>query len=153
MTTGFTLTATWDASAAPDAGALAALADALQRITAGALPTARTSVELAAPEPSSDGPLVIDEAARQVRVGGAVVALTLKEFDLLACLARHRGRVLSRTQVLQQVWGWHWVDSSRTVDVHVTRLRRKLGPAGGALVTVRGVGYRLAPELLNGNPR
>jgi hypothetical protein len=89
--------------------------------------------------------LAIDAAARRVTVGGAEVALTFLEFELLAFLAEHPGRVYSRAELLRYVWGYEHVVGGRTVDVHVKRLRAKLGTAPDAQIdTVRGVGYRFA---------
>ena len=81
-------------------------------------------------------------------MAGAPVALTLKEFDLLRALAEARGRVLSREFLLDRVWGYRAAGEieSRTVDVHVRRLRVKLGGEGRRIVTVKGVGYRLDPD-------
>ena len=90
------------------------------------------------------GRLAIDAAAHQVTVAGAVVSLTRKEFDLLRALAEARGRVLSREYLLDHVWGYTAAGEieSRTVDVHVRRLRQKLGAEGQRIGTVTGVGYR-----------
>jgi DNA-binding response OmpR family regulator len=74
------------------------------------------------------GPLEIDLAGRDVRVEGRLVSLTAKEFDLLVVLARDRGQVFGRETLLQQVWGYDYLGDSRTVDVHIQRLRRKLEP-------------------------
>jgi DNA-binding response OmpR family regulator len=88
------------------------------------------------------GCLVVDTHARRVRVGEREVALTRKEFDLLAALARQPGGAVSRDRLLAEVWHTTWAGSVRTVEVHVASLRSKLGDP--ALVeTVRGVGYRL----------
>ena len=90
-----------------------------------------------------DGPLAVLPAARDVRVSGQPVTLTRKEFDLLADLMRHRGRVLTREKLLERVWGYEHPGETRTVDVHIRRLRRKLGPAcEDRIETVVGVGYR-----------
>jgi DNA-binding response OmpR family regulator len=90
-----------------------------------------------------DGPIVLDVASREVRVTGAPVSLTRKEFDLLADLMRHRGRVLTRERLLERVWGYDYPGETRTVDVHIRRLRQKLGsPAESRIETVVGVGYR-----------
>jgi len=91
------------------------------------------------------GRLTMDVARHSVHVGGEAVALTLKEFDLLKALVEAQGRVLSREFLLDRVWGYAASDEieSRTVDVHVRRLRVKLGPEGRRVVTVKGVGYRL----------
>lgn len=89
--------------------------------------------------------LVIDRARREVRRDDAPVELTALEFDLLAVLAGSPGRVYSRRQLLEQVWGWDYVGDERVVDVHVRNLRRALGDdaAAPAIVgTVRGVGYK-----------
>lgn len=91
----------------------------------------------------SDPPLVLDLEARRVTVEGREVALTRREFDLLADLLRHRGRVRTRERLLEKVWGYDYPGETRTVDVHVRRLRQKLGPAiEPRLETVVGVGYR-----------
>ena len=91
--------------------------------------------------------LVIDEATYSVRLRGRVLDLTYKEFELLKHLAQHPGRVFSRAQLLQEVWGYDYYGGTRTVDVHVRRLRAKLGTDYEALIgTVRNVGYRFMPE-------
>lgn len=91
------------------------------------------------------GRFAIDSASRRVHVDGTEVVLTTTEFDLLAHLARHRGRVLSREQLLSAVWGQADYNESRTVDVHVAQLRAKLGEPD-PIRTVRGVGYALRDE-------
>ncbi len=79
--------------------------------------------------------------------GGRALDLTYKEFELLKYLAQHPGRVFTRAQLLQEVWGYDYYGGTRTVDVHVRRLRAKLGPDHEALIgTVRNVGYRLVPD-------
>ncbi len=88
------------------------------------------------------GGLVIDRSAREVHVDGRPVTLTAKEFSLLAYLGENRGRVKSREQLLARVWGASYEGGPRTVDIHVRRLRAKLGPVF-ALQTVRGAGYKL----------
>ena len=88
------------------------------------------------------GPLVVDTRSRRVTLDGDEVVLTPKEFDLLALLARDPGAVVPRTKVLEEVWQTTWFGSSKTVDVHVAALRRKLGDAAW-IETVRGVGFRL----------
>ncbi len=88
------------------------------------------------------GEVEVDTDRHEARVSGAVVALTAREFDLLAFLAENEGLVLSRRQLLDGVWGPDWVGDDRTVDVHVRQLRKKLGTAL-PLSTVWGVGYRL----------
>ena len=99
----------------------------------------------AAPEIRS-GDLAIDEAGYTVRIRSRALDLTFKEFELLRFLAQHPGRVFTRAQLLQEVWGYDYFGGTRTVDVHVRRLRAKLGPEHEALIgTVRNVGYRFVP--------
>ncbi|MGJ5589937.1 winged helix-turn-helix transcriptional regulator [Micrococcus lylae] len=87
--------------------------------------------------------LVVDAAGYTARVHGQPLNLTYKEFELLKFLAQHPGRVFSREQLLQEVWGYDYFGGTRTVDVHVRRLRAKLGPDHEQLIsTVRNVGYR-----------
>jgi two-component system alkaline phosphatase synthesis response regulator PhoP len=90
------------------------------------------------------GDLVIDAGRREVRVGEQEVQLAPKEFDLLWELLDHRGLVLTRDQLLERVWGYTFAGDTRTVDVHVRQLRRKLGDAS-PVVTVWGVGYKVSP--------
>ncbi|KRE60076.1 response regulator transcription factor [Nostocoides sp. Soil756] len=97
--------------------------------------------------PITAGSLVIDEATYSVRLRGRVLDLTYKEFELLKYLAQHPGRVFTRSQLLQEVWGYDYFGGTRTVDVHVRRLRAKLGIEHELLIgTVRNVGYRFVPE-------
>jgi DNA-binding response OmpR family regulator len=96
------------------------------------------------------GEVVIDDATYTAKLGGRVLDLTFKEFELLKYLAQHPGRVFTREQLLQEVWGYDYFGGTRTVDVHVRRLRAKLGPENESLIgTVRNVGYRfvLPPEM------
>ncbi|HEY2095349.1 MAG TPA: response regulator transcription factor [Pseudonocardia sp.] len=89
------------------------------------------------------GELVIDEATYTARLKGRALELTYKEFELLKYLAQHAGRVFTRAQLLQEVWGYDFFGGTRTVDVHVRRLRAKLGPEHEQLIgTVRNVGYK-----------
>jgi two-component system, OmpR family, response regulator RegX3 len=88
------------------------------------------------------GELEVDERARRARVAGRELELTAKEFDLLAALARDPGAAVSRSRLLEQVWQTSWYGSTKTIDVHVAALRRKLGDPGW-IETVRGVGFRL----------
>nr|WP_269204681.1 response regulator transcription factor [Motilibacter deserti] len=100
------------------------------------------------PSEIRNGDLSIDEATYVAKVRGRVLDLTFKEFELLKFLAQHPGRVFTRAQLLQEVWGYDYFGGTRTVDVHVRRLRAKLGADHEALIgTVRNVGYRfVAPE-------
>jgi DNA-binding response OmpR family regulator len=89
------------------------------------------------------GEVVVDEATYTAKIGKRHLDLTFKEFELLKFLAQHPGRVFSRQQLLQEVWGYDYFGGTRTVDVHVRRLRAKLGPDNETLIgTVRNVGYR-----------
>ncbi|MGZ6728225.1 MAG: response regulator transcription factor [Gaiellaceae bacterium] len=90
------------------------------------------------------GKLEIDAGRHEVQVDGEEVQLAPKEFDLLWELLDHRGLVLTRDQLLERVWGYTFAGDTRTVDVHVRQLRRKLGDAS-PIVTVWGVGYKVAP--------
>ena len=93
------------------------------------------------------GDLVVDEATYTVRLRGRPLELTFKEFELLKYLAQHPGRVFSRAQLLQEVWGYDYFGGTRTVDVHVRRLRAKLGTEHEQLIgTVRNVGYKFVPR-------
>jgi two-component system alkaline phosphatase synthesis response regulator PhoP len=90
------------------------------------------------------GDLVVDAGRREVRVAEQEIQLAPKEFDLLWELLDHRGLVLTRDQLLERVWGYTFAGDTRTVDVHVRQIRRKLGDAS-PIVTVWGVGYKVAP--------
>ena len=90
------------------------------------------------------GDLTIDAGRREARVGEQEIQLAPKEFDLLWELLDHRGLVLTRDQLLERVWGYTFAGDTRTVDVHVRQLRRKLGDAS-PIVTVWGVGYKVSP--------
>ena len=93
------------------------------------------------------GDLSIDEGTYQARIGGRPLDLTFKEFELLKYLAQHPGRVFTRAQLLQEVWGYDYFGGTRTVDVHVRRLRAKLGPERESLIgTVRNVGYKFVVQ-------
>jgi len=91
------------------------------------------------------GDLMINSGRREVKVGEEEIQLAPKEFDLLWELLDHRGLVLTRDQLLERVWGYTFAGDTRTVDVHVRQLRRKLGDAS-PIVTVWGVGYKVGPE-------
>lgn len=101
-----------------------------------------------APERVEVGPVSIDLAQRTVEIGGEPTHLTTKEFDLLAHLASHPGRIFTRDQLLSRIWGYDYDGEARTVDVHVSWLRGKLRAAAGGhnyFRTVRGVGYAFSP--------
>jgi DNA-binding response OmpR family regulator len=99
------------------------------------------------------GDLHIDEGTYQARIGGRSLDLTFKEFELLKYLAQHPGRVFSRAQLLQEVWGYDYFGGTRTVDVHVRRLRAKLGSDREALIgTVRNVGYKFVAQPMTPLP-
>jgi DNA-binding response OmpR family regulator len=98
------------------------------------------------PDEIRSGGLVVNESTYSARMHGRSLDLTFKEFELLKFLAQHPGRVFSRAQLLQEVWGYDYFGGTRTVDVHVRRLRAKLGAENEALIgTVRNVGYRFVP--------
>src|SRR4051812_15229524 len=111
---------------------------------------ARIKAILRRSEPGSEedvlaaGEIVVRRDSRDVTVEGGPIELTAKEFDLLTCFLEHRGLVLSRERLLDLVWGMTYPGGTRTVDVHVAQLRRKLGDPEG-IRTVRGSGYKLVP--------
>lgn len=111
------------------------------------LAIARNNARRQADDPDAhvirSGEVVVDDATYTARLGGRALDLTFKEFELLKYLAQHPGRVFTRQQLLQEVWGYDYFGGTRTVDVHVRRLRAKLGPENENLIgTVRNVGYR-----------
>ncbi len=99
------------------------------------------------PEPREEqlciGELVLDGKSHRVTSGGEEVLLTLKEFELLRYLMENAGIVLSRDKILEAIWGYEYGGETRTVDVHVSSLRTKLGAVGDIIETVRGIGYRI----------
>jgi DNA-binding response OmpR family regulator len=106
----------------------------------------QASLAPATPDEIRSGDLAIDEATYTARLRGRALDLTFKEFELLKFLAQHPGRVFTRAHLLQEVWGYDYFGGTRTVDVHVRRLRAKLGVEHEALIgTVRNVGYRFVP--------
>jgi DNA-binding response OmpR family regulator len=117
--------------------ALVARVKAILRRTDGTVRMGRT-VEV--------GSLRLDPRRREATVAGRAIELRAREFDLLAALARDPGVVLSRELLLEDVWGTDFSGETRTVDVHVSELRKKLGPDGPAIESVRGVGYRLIAD-------
>ena len=108
-----------------------------------------SAAELLAANPNAQeirsGDVVIDERTYTAKLKGRVLDLTFKEFELLKYLAQHPGRVFTRSQLLQEIWGYDYFGGTRTVDVHIRRLRSKLGPEFEAIIgTVRNVGYRFS---------
>ncbi|NUQ85863.1 MAG: response regulator transcription factor [Anaerolineales bacterium] len=97
-------------------------------------------------KPIRIGDLTIDPARREARLNSRTLNLRTQEFDLLLALAEHRGRVLSREQILQKAWGFDFYGQTRTVDVHVAHLRKKLDGSSVKIETVTGVGYKLAAD-------
>ena len=98
------------------------------------------------------GELSIDESTYSAKLRGRTLDLTFKEFELLKFLAQHPGRVFSRDQLLREVWGYDYFGGTRKVDVHVRRLRAKLGPENENLIgTVRNVGYRYVTSPITDN--
>jgi DNA-binding response OmpR family regulator len=107
----------------------------------------RRNDEALASDPSAheirQGDVVIDENTYTAKIKGRSLDLTFKEFELLKHFAQHPGRVFTRAQLLQEIWGYDYFGGTRTVDVHIRRLRSKLGPEFEAIIgTVRNVGYR-----------
>jgi DNA-binding response OmpR family regulator len=120
--------------------------DARIRIALG-----KHAIELVASDPHAGeirtGEVTIDESTYTARLKGNVLDLTFKEFELLKYLAQHPGRVFTRSQLLQEIWGYDYFGGTRTVDVHIRRLRSKLGPEFEAIIgTVRNVGYRFTVD-------
>ncbi|MPY98593.1 MAG: response regulator [Actinophytocola sp.] len=117
----------------------------LRRGLEGAAGTAGAEGDFGAPPALAAGPVRMDVQRHVVTVGGEEVSLPLKEFDLLEYLLRNAGRVLTRGQLIDRVWGADYVGDTKTLDVHVKRLRAKIEPDPGSpryLVTVRGLGYK-----------
>jgi DNA-binding response OmpR family regulator len=115
--------------------------EARLRLVAGR--AASTEQSAGSPGVVRSGELTVDETTYSARLRGRPLDLTFKEFELLKFLAQHPGRVFTRAQLLQEVWGYDYFGGTRTVDVHVRRLRAKLGPEHEALIgTVRNVGYK-----------
>jgi DNA-binding response OmpR family regulator len=120
--------------------------DARIRIALG-----KHAIELVASDPHAgeirSGEVTIDESTYTARLKGNLLDLTFKEFELLKYLAQHPGRVFTRAQLLQEIWGYDYFGGTRTVDVHIRRLRSKLGPEFEAIIgTVRNVGYRFTVD-------
>ena len=89
------------------------------------------------------GDLVMQVDKHTVKVQGEEVLLTFKEFELLKYMLENPGIVLSRDQILEHIWGYEFAGETRTVDVHIRTLRKKLGPCQDMIETIRGVGYRM----------
>jgi DNA-binding response OmpR family regulator len=112
-----------------------------------AIERAATQPEAEAPDVVHRGDLLIDEASYTAKLTNRPLDLTFKEFELLKFLAQHENRVFTRNQLLHEVWGYDYFGGTRTVDVHVRRLRAKLGPEHEHLIgTVRNVGYRFVTD-------
>ena len=103
----------------------------------------RSEGRTAGGKPIHLGDLTIDPGSREVRLGSSVLDLRTQEFELLMTLAEHRGLVLSREQLLQKAWGFDFYGQTRTVDVHIAHLRRKIQDSQVKIETVTGVGYKL----------
>jgi len=101
------------------------------------------------PEPDvlSVGEITFDQRSRRVTVEGSVAPLTPKEYDVLLMLMRRVGTVVGRDELMREVWQTEWLGATKTLDMHVSTLRRKLGDAGSLITTVRGVGFRLEKAL------
>ena len=93
------------------------------------------------------GTLSVNKTRHEVYAAGQEVTLTLKEFDLLCLLLENKGRVLTRDQLLNRIWGYGFDGENRTVDVHIRTLRQKLGECGEYIETVRGVGYKVGGNI------
>jgi DNA-binding response OmpR family regulator len=113
---------------------------ALAHALASAVPAPVTDVSSAA---IIRGPLCVDSAMHTATLDGVELDLTPKEFELLQLFAEHPGRAFSREFLVERIWGYEYDGFERTVDTHITRLRKKLGPLGEKIVTIWGVGYRL----------
>ncbi|GAB3479694.1 winged helix-turn-helix transcriptional regulator [Nocardiopsis coralliicola] len=142
------LTSDWQVDDFVLVGAGPAEVEARLRLAVGAADAATAD-----PDEIRRGDLVIDEATYIARLRGRILDLTFKEFELLKFLAQHPGRVFTRAQLLQEVWGYDYFGGTRTIDVHVRRLRAKLGSEHESLIgTVRNVGYRFVPDFSDKKP-
>ena len=127
--------------------------EARLRLALGRAESAATGTPGERSEEIRSGDLSIDESTYQAKVGTQPLDLTFKEFELLKYLAQHPGRVFTRAQLLQEVWGYDYFGGTRTVDVHVRRLRAKLGPDRESLIgTVRNVGYKFVAQTVDPLP-
>lgn len=125
----------------------------IRELTARVKALLRRAASSAAAQHASEHPtlraagITLDEDAHEAHFGETPIDLTPREFELLACLMRHAGKVLSREHLLREAWGWQYLVETKTVDTHVKRLRDKLAQAGAdpsVVETVRGYGYRIA---------
>jgi DNA-binding response OmpR family regulator len=120
--------------------------DARIRVAIGKIQALRIAADPTSGEIKS-GDVVIDEKTYTAKVKGRALDLTYKEFELLKYMAQHPGRVFTRSQLLQEIWGYDYFGGTRTVDVHIRRLRSKLGTEFEAIIgTVRNVGYRFTVD-------
>ncbi|TAK69983.1 MAG: response regulator transcription factor [Actinomycetota bacterium] len=121
--------------------------EARLRLAVGRIAATAAARDDGTPDEIRSGELSIDESTYTARIKGRTLDLTFKEFELLKFLAQHPGRVFTRAQLLQEVWGYDYFGGTRTVDVHVRRLRAKLSVEHESLIgTVRNVGYRFVPQ-------
>ena len=97
-------------------------------------------------EPYQYKDLVVNPMSYEVTIAGKKLSLTPKEFELLVCFIKNKGSVMTREQLLDEIWGYGFDGESRTVDVHIRTLRQKLGSAGSYIETVRGIGYKIGGE-------
>lgn len=138
------VTPAWDVADVILPGASPAEVDLRLRLASAGGGSAQRSVDAAPSEAVSVAGVTVDESNFTARVLDRTLDLTYKEFELLHFLAAHPGRVFTREQLLSEVWGTDYYGGTRTVDVHVRRLRAKLGEQEGLISTVRGVGYGFA---------
>ena len=95
------------------------------------------------------GKITVYPSKHEVFADGSKVMLTLKEYDMLILLMKHRGEVFSRDDLLKEIWGYDFAGESRTVDVHIRTLRQKLGDCGDIIQTIRGVGYKAGDDIID----
>lgn len=125
---------------------LARIKAVLRRVEMSGTPVSGGTESEENAESITAGNIVIDQSRHEVTVDGKIVDLTFKEYELLSFLAKHRGRVYSRDELLDKVWGIDYVGETRTVDVHIRHLRQKLGESHNGedyIETIRGRGYKL----------
>lgn len=125
---------------------LARIKAVLRRVDMNGTPSGDSGESEENAESITAGDIVIDQSRHEVTVQGTIIDLTYKEYELLSFLAKHRGRVYSRDELLDKVWGIDYVGETRTVDVHIRHLRQKLGENQNGddyIETIRGRGYKL----------